>query len=214
MRHAHVITSFALLAAVVLSGCRTEDQTAQATTKGTSSSTSIQHVANLNLPSGTALDVTLGTRISSENANVGDAWSGTIRNASVVNGKNVIPAGSTVAGTVSGVTSAHKGDRAMLDLQLMSVTVGARNYRVNGNTEAVIAGSTRARNLGAIAGSAAAGAVIGKIVGGSGKDAVIGGVIGGGVATGVVASSKGYQVVLKEGTPLTFTTNDAVAVRP
>ena len=39
------------------------------------------------------------------------------------------------------------------------------------------------------------------------KGTVIGGIVGGGVATGVVAKSKGYQVVLKEGTPLTFTTS-------
>jgi hypothetical protein len=38
-------------------------------------------------------------------------------------------------------------------------------------------------------------------------------VVGGGVATGVVAASDGYQVVLKSGTPLTFTTSEAVAVR-
>jgi hypothetical protein len=84
---------------------------------------------------------------------------------------------------------------------------------VHGGTEAVIAGSTRARNLGAIAGSAAAGALVGKAVSGTGKGALIGGVIGGGVATGVVAASDGYQVVLKPGTALTFTTSEVIAVR-
>ena len=33
-------------------------------------------------------------------------------------------------------------------------------------------------------------------------------------ATGVVSKTKGWQVALKEGTSLTFTTDDAVAVRP
>lgn len=76
------------------------------------------------VPSGTSLDVTLGTLITSENAHVGDAWTGSVRNASLVNGRNVIPSGSTVAGTVSGVTPARKGDLAMLDLALSTVTVG------------------------------------------------------------------------------------------
>jgi len=84
---------------------------------------------------------------------------------------------------------------------------------VHGSTEAIVAGSTRARNLGAIAGSAAAGALIGKAVTGSTEGAVAGAVVGGGVATGVVAASDGYQVVLKSGTALTFTTNEAMAVR-
>jgi hypothetical protein len=84
---------------------------------------------------------------------------------------------------------------------------------VHGGTESIIAGSPRARNLGAIAGSAAGGALIGKAVSGSNKGALIGAVVGGGVATGVVAASDGYQVLLKPGTEITFTTSEAVAVR-
>ena len=38
--------------------------------------------------------------------------------------------------------------------------------------------------------------------------------VGAGTATAVVSQTKGWQVVLKEGTPLTFTTNEAVAMRP
>ena len=101
----------------------------------------------------------------------------------------------------------------MLDLALSSVTVGDRNYRVHGTMESVVAGSPRARNLGAIAGSAAAGALIGNKVGGSTKGTLIGAIVGGGVAAGVVSRTKGYQVELKQGTPLTFTTSEAVAVR-
>jgi hypothetical protein len=152
--------------------------------------------------------VTLGSGLSSENASVGDAWTG-----SVVNGRDGIPAGSAVSGTVSTVRSARKGDRAMLDLKLTSITLGGRSYPMHGGTEAIIAGSTRARNLGAIAATAAGGALVGTAVGGSGKGTLIGAIVGGGAATGVVAGSKGFQVVLKSGTPLTFTTSQAVAVR-
>jgi len=67
--------------------------------------------------------------------------------------------------------------------------------------------SPRARNLGAVAGGAAAGALIGKAAGG-GKGALIGGLIGGAAAGAGVAASKGYQVVIKEGTPLTFTVDE------
>ena len=201
MRHSLWIFLFALAATVALSACRSDKQAAQNT--GANEAT-----ARLTVPSGTSLAVTLGTSLSSEDASVGDAWTG-----SVVNGRDGIPAGSVVSGTVSGVTAAKKGDRAMLDLALSSITVGGHRYPVHGSTEAIIAGSTRARNLGAIAGSAAAGALIGRVVEGSGKGAVVGGVVGGAAATGVVAGSKGWQVVLKSGTPLTFTTSEAVAVR-
>ena len=213
MRYTNLISSVALLAAVVLTGCKSDDQAAQAATRNNSYAAPRVRVVTNTVPSGTSLDVTLGTLITSENAHVGDTWTGSVRNASFVDGKSIIPSGSTVAGTVSGVTPAAKGDRAMLDLALSSVTVGDRNYRVHGTMESVIAGSTRARNLGVIGGSAAAGALIGNKVGGSTKGTLIGAIVGGGVAAGVVSRTKGYQVELKQGTPLTFTTSEAVAVR-
>ena len=165
------------------------------------------------LPAGTALVVKLGSVVSSKTAQVGDTWSGTISEPVSVDGKVVIPAGTTVTGTVTGAKPAKKGDRAMLELAVKSVGGGAHSTSLTATTEPVIAGSTRARNLGAIAGGAAAGALIGKAVGGDGKDAAIGAVIGGAAATGAVAASQGYQVELKEGTALTFTTTNSVALR-
>ena len=212
MRYPHLLSCFALVAAVGLSGCRSEEQTAQSGTN--TSGTSASQEARLTLHPGTVIDVSLATPLTSETATVGSPWTGSVRNGIVVDGKNVIPAGSAVAGTVTSVQEARKGDRAMLDLGLTSVTVDGHSYRVHGSMESVIAGSTRARNLGAIGAATVAGAVVGHQVGGSRKGTIIGGLIGGGAATGVVSQTKGWQVVLKEGTPLTFTTDDAVAVRP
>jgi hypothetical protein len=165
------------------------------------------------IPSGTTIAVSVHTQISSETANLGDTWTGTVEKPVEVDGRTLIPAGSTVTGTVSGVRPAKKGDRAMLDLALSSIQVEGRSYRVHGGMEEIVAGSTRARNLGAVAAGAGAGALIGKAVGKSGKGALIGGLIGGAAATGAVAASKGYQVELKSGTTLDFTTNQPVAVR-
>jgi len=71
-------------------------------------------------PSGSSLEVTLGTRLSSETASVGDAWTG-----SVVNGPDGVPAGSGVSGTVRAV---RRPGRAigMLDLPADSITVDGR----------------------------------------------------------------------------------------
>ena len=230
MNRSRWITSYTLIAAVafavVFMGCKS-DQLASQNAGGSAGSGSNNssgsgngyasggavQVADLNVPSGTSIDVTLGTTISSEAASVGDSWNGVLAKSVIVDGTTLAPAGSAVGGTVTGVTPAKKGDRAMLDLGLTSFTVGDRSYRVHGNTEAVIAGSPRARNLGAIAAATAAGAVVGHQVGGSDKGTVIGAIVGAGAATGVVSQTKGWQVVLKQGTPLTFTTSEAVAVR-
>jgi hypothetical protein len=58
MRHAHWILGAALVAAAALSGCN-EQQVAQ---NGTSSNHS---PSSLTVPSGTAIDVTLGTALTS-----------------------------------------------------------------------------------------------------------------------------------------------------
>ena len=165
------------------------------------------------VPAGTGIAVKLDQTISSKTATVGQTWAGTVSENVVVDGDVVIPAGATVTGVVTGAKPAKKGDRAMLDLALSEVNVGGKTTHLSGGTEAVIAGSTRARNLGAIAGGAAAGALIGKAVGGDAKDAVIGGVIGGAAATGAVAASQGYQVELKPGTVLTFNVTESVTLR-
>ncbi len=166
----------------------------------------------ITVPAGTALVITVSTPISSETAQVGDTWTGVVKNNVVVGEKTVIPSGSTVSGTVSAVKSAAKGDRALLDLAIGSMTVEGAGYTANATTTAIEAGSTRARNLGAIAGGAGAGALIGGAVGGK-KGALIGGLLGGAGAGGAVAKSKGYQVVLKEGTELTFSTSNAVNIK-
>ncbi len=169
--------------------------------------------AGTTVPSGTAVAVSVNTLISSETAKVGDTWTGVVKDPVMVDGRTIIPAGSTVTGTVTEVTPAARGSRASLDLAMSSVEVNGRSYDLHGGTESIVAGSTRARNLGAIAGGAAAGALIGKAVGGGGKGALIGGLLGGAAAGGAVAKSKGYQVVIKEGTGITFTTTESVAIR-
>ena len=166
----------------------------------------------ITVPSGTDITVTVSSPISSETAQVGDTWSGVVKNNVVIGEKTVIPSGSTVSGTVTAVKSAAKGDRALLDLSIGSMTVEGAGYTAHATTTAIEAGSTRARNLGAIAGGAGAGALIGAAVGGK-KGALIGGLIGGAGAGGAVAKSKGYQVVLKEGTELTFSTSQPVNIK-
>lgn len=205
MRQSHWILTAALATTITVSGCYENKSADQGASNSNNSSNSSN---SLTVPSGSAIEVTLNTALSSETAGAGTAWSGT-----VLTGREGIPAGSSVAGIVTSAKPAKKGDRAMLDLGLTAITVDGHRYPVRGGTEAIIAGSPRARNLGAIGAATVAGAVVGHQVGKSDKGTVIGGLIGAGAATGVVSQSKGWQVVLKTGTPLTFTTSQSMAVR-
>jgi hypothetical protein len=164
------------------------------------------------VPEGTAIKVSVDAQITSETAQPGDSWTGTVKEPVIIGTAAPIPAGSVVHGVVTGSLAAERGNRAMLVLAVKSITVGSTEHAVPAGTDSIIAGSPRARNLGAIAGGAAAGALIGKAVGGN-KGALIGGLLGGGAATGAVAKTKGYQVVLKSGTELTFTVSRAVVMK-
>jgi len=172
------------------------------------SATSAPVSRGVTVPAGTGVNVTVSTKISSETFQPGDSWSGTVKDNVIVGDRVVIPAGATVTGTVTGVAPAQKGSRAFLVLAVRSIDIDGESHAIAADTDSIIAGSTRARNMGAVAGGAAAGALIGRAVGGSGKGALIGGLLGGAAAGGAVAASKGYQVVIKEGTEITFNTRE------
>ena len=156
------------------------------------------------LAAGTGLKISVGSALSSETATIGQDWHGSISEAVTVGNLAPFPAGSVVHGIVDGVRPAAKGDRAVLVLRVTSIEANGKTHNVSATADSIIAGSTRKRNVGAVAGSAAAGALIGRAVGGSGKGALIGGILGGAAATGAVAGSKGFQATVKEGAEMVF----------
>ena len=162
------------------------------------------------VPSGTVLKVRLDQTLSSETVKSGDRWQGVVTQALNVDGHEVIPLGATVTGVVVEAVEAQRGNRARLELGVRAVHIGDRKTALKASAEPVIAGSPRKRNLGAIAGGVAAGALIGEAT--SDRPGT-GALIGGAVATGAVAASKGYQVVLHDGAVLKFVVNEDVAVR-
>ena len=165
------------------------------------------------VPAGTHIKISVAAQITSETAQTGDTWSGEVTQPLVLGTSAPIPAGSKVSGVIVSAKAAEKGSRAHLVLGVRTIEVDGRTYHIHATADSLIAGSTRTRNVGAVAGSAGAGALIGRAIGGSGKGALVGGLIGGLVGTGAVASSKGYQVTVKEGTELTFTTDDVVVMK-
>ena len=152
---------------------------------------------------GTGVKITVGTALSTETATVGQEWIGQVAEAVTVGAMAPFPAGSVVHGVVAAAKPAVKGDRALLILRVTSIEANGKTHEISATADSLIAGSTRTRNVSAVAGGAAAGALIGSAVGG-GKGALIGGLLGGAAATGAAANSKGYQVTVKEGAEMVF----------
>ncbi len=156
------------------------------------------------VPAGTGLKVKMETPLNTETAKAGQSWAGTISEAVTVGTYAPFPAGSVVHGVVEAVEPAEKGSRAFFVLRVTSIEANGKSHAIGATADSLIAGSTRKRNVGAVAGGAAAGALLGKAIGGSNKGAVIGGIIGGAAATGAVAASKGFQVDVPAGKELVF----------
>jgi hypothetical protein len=166
---------------------------------------------NMVLPSGTAIDVELNSRISTENANRGDRWTGTINRPVVVDGQVILPEGSRVDGVVTSSAQGTHETRPQIGLAVRRVRVDGRSRRLSADTEPIVAGSGRARKIGAIAGGAAVGALLGHTVAKDKHGTLIGGVLGG--LAGYGATRHAFRtLILKEGTVVSFTTSEDLMV--
>jgi hypothetical protein len=163
------------------------------------------------IPAGTQIAVRLDSKISTERQQQGDQWTGTLAQPVVANGRVMIPEGSPVSGVITYATQGSHENRAQLDLAVRDVNLNGESVRMNAETESIIAGSSRAKRIGAIAGGAAAGALLGHAVGGR-TGGLIGGLLGGGAGYKLTEHSF-RSLSLDPGTVLTFTTSEDVLAR-
>jgi len=135
------------------------------------------------VPAGTALTVRLGETLSSKTSQDGQSFTGTLVNPVEAGGATVIPAGSSVSGTVVSAKSAgrFKGE-SLLTLRLDTITVKGTQRTIQTSTVSSGQKGKGKRTATMIGGGAGAGALIGGIAGG-GKGAAIGALVGGGAGT-------------------------------
>jgi hypothetical protein len=162
---------------------------------------------SLEIPSGMSIRVRMIDSLSSEKAQVGDTFRGTLDDAIQVNGRELYPKGADVIGRV---TDAHPTGRLSepgeLDLVLNTVSSGTVAASINVEP-LVIKGESHAKsNVTKIGGGAVLGAVIGAIAGG-GKGAAIGTVAGGAAGTGAAAATGKKPAVVDSEAVLTFVTS-------
>ncbi len=133
-------------------------------------------------------------------------------------GRVVIPAGSTVHGTVSAVKPApNPNTPGTLTLTLTTVTVRGTDYPIEAridSLETVRQGrGVTGGDVAKVGAGAAAGAILGRIIGKNTKGAVIGGVVGAVVGTGVATSSKDADIVLPKGAHINASLSTALTVK-
>ncbi len=164
------------------------------------------------LPAGAKILVVTDQSVSSKTAKIGQTISGTVSQNVMSGGTVVIPKGSEVKLTVSGVqASGRLSTPAKLYLRLRTVTVGGKTYTIATSSAGRTLGGKGKRDAGFIGGGAAGGAIIGALAGG-GKGAAIGAAAGAGAGTAGAAATGKKDIEFPAETRLAFTTRAAVAI--
>jgi hypothetical protein len=167
------------------------------------------------IPAGTNLPIILDTTVSSASSRLEEPVAAHLSRAVTVGGVAVLPAGSHVSGVVTDATrSAKVKGRAHVSVRFDSLTPHGDDQRYPIETTSVgrTAAATKKNDAVKIGAPAAGGAIIGAFAGGK-KGALIGTAVGGGAGTAVVLSTRGKEVQLSKGAPLTLKLAEPVTVR-
>ncbi len=171
---------------------------------------------NVSLPAGTAVKVKLENTLATFSSKTGDAFSGRVTEAVMLDGKEVIPVGATVQGRVTRVAEPRRiagkptigifpetvvlpnGERYMLNATLVDTSV---HHGTDVNDEGQFKGKGHdGKDMTEIGMGTGGGMLVGGLIGG-GKGVLIGGMVG---ATATVTHwlSKRNSAVLPAGTEL------------
>jgi hypothetical protein len=167
------------------------------------------------IPSGTTLAAELRTAVASDTSSVEDPVRATLRRPVVIDGQTVLPAGTALLGHVTAAErSARVKGRASVAFRFNQVDLPGEGGRLAIRTGAIsrVAPATKKQDAAKIGGGAAGGAIIGGILGG-GDGAAKGAAIGGAAGTGVVLSTRGKEVRLGAGTPVSVRLTAPLTVR-
>ena len=168
---------------------------------------------DVTIPAGTTLPLALTSSIASDTSSIEDAVTAELTSPIIVDGRDVLPSGTRLAGVVTDVDgSGRVKGRAMIGFRFTSLRTGNTSYDIEAASLSRLAPATKGEDATKIGIGAGAGAVIGGILGG--KDgAAKGAAVGGGAGTGVVLATKGQEVRLGPGTDVTTRLTAPVTVR-
>ncbi len=180
-----------------------------------------QQPDTMTLPAGTSLQIRLLNTLSSKNSDAGDPWEGKVMEPVFAKGMEVIPEGSMVEGVVTFVKpsgrikskgemrlvakaiTAHQGAKYQIVASLKDAQ-GAEDAKVTDQEGTVKGGGKSVKDQAKEAGiGAGAGAAVGGIAAG-GTGALYGAGIGLAAALVHGLVKHGHDVVLPQGTELTF----------
>ena len=169
--------------------------------------------SEVTIPAGTTLPLALTSSVASDTSVVEDSVTAELTRAIEINGREVLPAGTRLSGSVTQVDdSGRVKGRASIAFRFTSMSMNGDRYDVQSAPYSHLAPATKGEDATKIGIGAGAGAIIGGLLGG--KDgAAKGAVVGGGAGTGVVLATKGKEVRLGPGADVTTQLTAPLTVR-
>ena len=167
------------------------------------------------LPAGTEVDVELVDAASSKNSQVGNRVRVRVAKPVEIDGMTLVPAGAIIGGVVTEAVPVKKiGGAASLGLRFDTLELP------DGATTGITANllekgkSETGKDAGTIAGATAGGALLGRLLSKNDKTkgTLIGAAVGAAAGTGAAAATKGQEVELPAGTPLTLRLEQAISI--
>jgi outer membrane lipoprotein SlyB len=208
----------AVAAAAALAGCSGNSTASPAASDASGKSgggllSKIEGPRPVTIPAGTDLHAILDTTLSTGNAQAGDSFEATITEPVVVGGKTVIPRDAHAKGTVVEVRASGRLSKpALLSIALSSVESEGAWVNINTDPLTLQGKSHKKRDIVAIGGGSALGAIIGAVAGG-GKGAAIGAAAGAGAGTAGAALTGKKEITLPAESRMTFRLNQPVTVK-
>jgi hypothetical protein len=165
------------------------------------------------VPEGTTLALSLQSAVASDTSQLEDAVRAELREAVVIDGVTVLPAGTELSGVVTAVErSGRVQGRARIAYRFDSISNAGRTYEVTTAPVSHLAPATKGEDATKIAVGAGAGAAIGALLGG-GDGAAKGAAIGGAAGTGTVLATRGEEVRVGRDASVTTTLTAPLTVR-
>jgi hypothetical protein len=170
----------------------------------------------VDVPAGTRISVRLAKELSTQNAQAGDPWEGSLADAVVVDGRTAWPAGTSVRGVVSQSTPAGRLSSGNGGLGIKLTAIGRED--VDANTYVMLGDKRGARDAKFIGGGAAVGALVGLLSDkkNQGDHALAGAALGAAAGTGVAAGTADTVIRIPADKSVSFSLNapERIVLKP
>lgn len=207
-----------LMAAIASTGCSrssaTEAETAaKAAEAARAEAARKPRIVTMVVPAGVEVVMLLQTPLTTESNHAGDSFYGTTRDAILVDGKTVVPAGARISGSLRDVQASGKiKGRAHMTLVYDQISdADGKTHALSAEPLTLQAESATRGDVEKIAAGGALGAVIGGLANGK-KGAAIGAGAGVGAGTIVMLATEGDEVELGTGRALNVHLLSAVSI--